>query len=106
VLHATCYLWFTRENKLDRDVAYKLLLKNKWGNLLTKLRILTGTDQFRTLEKLYEITWKDFEVPLKNEGLYSVIQHLKKTINIVDENALISVAKLKHEMFDFLIDTQ
>jgi len=28
VLHATCYLWFTRESKLARDVAYKLLLKN------------------------------------------------------------------------------
>ena len=106
VLHATCYLRFTRETKLDRDMAYKLLLKNKWGNLLTELRILTGTEQYSTQEKLDEITWKDFEVPLKNEGLYSVIQHLKKTINIVDENALISVAKLKHEMFDFLLDTQ
>jgi hypothetical protein len=103
VLHATCYLWFTRENKLDRDVAYKLLLKNKWGHLLTELRILTGTDD-RQLEKLVEIKWKDFIVPLKNESLDSVIQHLKKTINIVDENALISVAKLKHEMFDFLLD--
>ena len=104
VLHATCYLWFTRENKLDRDVAYKLLLKNKWGNLLTELRILTGTDQFRSLEKLPDTSWKDFQVPLKNEGLSPVIEHLKKTINIVDENALISVAKLKHEMFDFLLD--
>tara|TARA_R110002074_G_scaffold369787_1_gene544591 strand:+ start:1242 stop:4928 length:3687 start_codon:yes stop_codon:yes gene_type:complete len=105
VLHATCYLWFTRETKLGRDMAYKLLLKNKWGNLLTQLRILTGTDQYSTYEKLDEITWKDFEVPLKNEGLNSVIQHLKKTINIVNENTLISVAKLKHEMFDFLLDT-
>jgi len=103
VMHATCYLWFTRESKLDRDVAYKLLLKNKWGNLLTQLRILTGAGD-DSQAKPVEIKWKDFEVPLKNESLDTVIQHLKKTINITDDNALISAAKLKHEMFEFLLD--
>jgi len=116
VLHAVCYLWFTREFKIPREESYQLLLKENWKELLISLRIFDDID---------EIPFNEFKTGLESRGFGDIAQdieerfrELRKTRfnlsiglqespeNIELEDLPISRSLLKHELLIRLLDSK
>ena len=113
VLHAVCYLWFTREFKISRKESYQMLLKENWKELLVSLRMF---------EDINEIPFNEFKIGLETKGLDKIavdieenLKKRRKSSNLVlgpneaadqDLGDLpVSKALLKHELMMRLLDS-
>ena len=114
VLHAVCYLWFTREFKIPRKESYQMLLKENWKDLLVSLRMF---------EDINEIPFNEFKIGLESKGLDKIavdieenLKKRRKSSNLVlgpneavdqDLGDLpVSKALLKHELMVRLLDSK
>ena len=113
VLHAVCYLWFTREFKIPREQSYQMLLKENWRDLLISLRMF---------EDINEIPFNEFKAGLESRGLTEIAEDIEERLNKLKVSGMhlsvspqsttndlgdlpISRSLLKHELLVRLLDS-
>ena len=115
VLHAVCYLWFTREFIIPRDQSYQMLLKQNWRDLLATLRIF---------DDINEIPFNEFKTGLESKGFFDIARDIEERLKILRKNNFdisvnsttsskdielgdlpISKSLLKHELLVRLLDS-
>lgn len=115
VLHAVCYLWFTREFKIPRNQSYQMLLKENWRDLLISLRIF---------DEINEIPFNEFKTGLESRGFLDIAQDIEQRLRDLRKTRIdisagpqvssdwavlddlpISRSLLKHELIVRLLDS-